>query len=244
MGEPDSIASALARHERIGLQFSGGRDSTVVLYLLRQFWDRMTVYHLDAGDQFPETIEVVRQVERDLGKPVVRIMGDVKTVRLDHGLASDLVPVDNTELGRMISGREVKLISRYECCIRSRLIPMHERMLQDGVTLLIRGQRDDEYAVQPKRSGDVDNGLEFLYPIQDWTAEKVQRYLVENRLPVAPFYDHGLKQAPECMGCTAWWDDSRAGYLKQYHPETYTAYQANMKVIRIEIDHQYQHLED
>jgi 3'-phosphoadenosine 5'-phosphosulfate sulfotransferase (PAPS reductase)/FAD synthetase/ubiquinone/menaquinone biosynthesis C-methylase UbiE len=238
------LASALARHERIAFQFSGGRDSTAALYLLRQFWGQMTVYHLDTGDQFPETIEVVRQVEADLGKPIVRIQSDVQAVRRDHGLASDLVPVDNTEIGRMVSGRKVKLISRYECCAKSLMLPMHARILQDGVTLLIRGQRDDEYAVQPKRSGDIEGGLELLYPIQDWTGERVQSYLVDNRLPIAPYYERGARRAPECMGCTAWWDEGRASYLKQYHPDKYTAYQANMKVIRIEIDHQYQHLED
>ena len=238
------IDSALSRHARIGFQLSGGRDSVAALYLLRPYWGRMVVYHLDTGDQFPETMAVVGRVELDLGRPMIRIAGFAREVRRDYGLASDLVPVGNTPIGRMLSGRKLRLISRDECCVRSRMTPLHLRMRQDGITLLIRGQRDDEYAVQPKRSGDVEDGIEFLYPIQDWTGDQVQAYLKDNNLPVAPFYERGMRRAPECMGCTAWWDEGRDTYLKQYHPLHFVAYQANVKLIRAEIDAQYQHLKD
>lgn len=238
------IASAFARHQRVGFQFSGGRDSTAALFELREFWDRMDVYHLDTGDQFPELRAVVDAVENLLPKRLIRIRGDVAAVRQEHGLASDVVPVDNTVIGRMVSGRTVKIISRYECCARALMTPMHQRMLADGITLIVRGQRDDEYAAPPKRSGDVEGGLEVLYPIQGWSAAQVQEYLVRNQLPVAPFYAAGVRRAPECMGCTAWWDEGRAAYMRQYHPQAFAAYQQRMGVIRAEIDRQYATLED
>jgi 3'-phosphoadenosine 5'-phosphosulfate sulfotransferase (PAPS reductase)/FAD synthetase/ubiquinone/menaquinone biosynthesis C-methylase UbiE len=238
----DPIASAFARHARVAFQFSGGRDSTAALYLLRPYWDRMTVYHLDTGDQFPETRAVVAQVERDV--PIVRIRGDVAKVREQHGLASDLVPVDNTDIGRMVSGREVKLQSRYDCCARALMLPMHERMRQDGITLIVRGQRDDEYAAPPKRSGESGDGFEVLYPIQTWTGEQVSTFLKGNGLPLAQFYERGARRAPECMGCTAWWDEGRAGYMREHHPKAFEVYRSNMKTIRIEIDRQYQMLDD
>lgn len=242
------ITSAFARHDRIGFQFSGGRDSTAALYLLRQFWPYMTVYHLDTGDQFPETVAVVNQVEAEFvaagGSPFVRIKTDVHHTREHIGLASDLVPVDNTAVGRLVSGRDVKIISRYDCCGITLMAPMHERIRADGITLLIRGQRDDEYAKQPKRSGDIEHGIEFLYPIQDWSGEQVQAYLNDNGHPVAPFYERGARRAPECMGCTAWWDEGRADYLRQYHPIKFAEYRANMRTIRAEIDRQYQMLDE
>lgn len=238
------IASAFQRHQRIGFQFSGGRDSTAALFELREFWDRMDVYHLDTGDQFPELRAVVDAVEKLLPKRIIRINGDVAAVREQHGLASDVVPVDNTVMGRMVSGRTVKIISRYECCARALMNPMHQRMLDDGITLLVRGQRDDEYDAPPRRSGDVEGGMEVLYPIQSWSAAQVQDYLVRNELPVAPFYAAGVKRAPECMGCTAWWDEGRAAYMRRYHPEAHSAYAARMQTIRIEIDRQYATLDD
>ena len=239
----DPIASAFARHQKIAFQFSGGRDSTAALYLLRPYWHQMQVYHLDTGDQFPETIAVVKQVEQDFG-PLIKIKSDVHAIRQEFGLATDLLPVDNTGVGQRVSGRQTRLQSRYDCCVRSLMLPMHQRIVADGNTLIIRGQRDDEYAQPPLRSGDSEGGLEVLYPIQHWTGEQVSAYLRKNDLPLAAFYERGARRAPECMGCTAWWDEGRAAYLRDYHPAAYQQYTDNMKIIRIEIDRQYQMLEE
>lgn len=175
---------------------------------------------------------------------IVRVVTDVKGSRSEFGLPSDLVPVDNTHIGRLVSGRPVKLVSRYECCAKNLMLPMHARAREDGITLIIRGQRDDEYAAQPMRSGDVEHGMEVLYPIQSWTGEAVSNYLVSNGLPLAPFYERGARRAPECMGCTAWWDEGRAQYLRDHHPESYAAYTSNIKIIRVEVDRQYAMLDD
>lgn len=239
----DAIASAFNRHTRIGFQFSGGRDSTAALFQLREYWGCMTIYHTDTGDQFPETREVVRQVEAMTG-PIVRVLGDVASVRQIHGLASDLVPVDNIDFGRKVSGRELKIISRYDCCYRSLMQPMHQRLMADGITLIIRGQRDEDYVQHPLRSGGVQDGIEVLYPIQDWTGQQVSDYLNTNGLPIAPFYAEGVQRAPECMSCTAWWDEGRAQYLRDHHPEAFSTYASSMKRIRIEIDRQYASLDD
>lgn len=235
----DPIASAFSRHHRVGFQFSGGRDSTAALYLLRDYWNRMTVYHLDTGDQFPETRAVVEAVERDMGRALTRIDGDVASVREQHGLATDLVPVDNTAFGRRVSGKGVKLQSRYECCYRSLMAPMQARMVADGITLIVRGQRDDEYATPPLRTGEKDSGMEALYPIQSWTGDQVSAYLVDNNLPLAPFYERGARRAPECMGCTAWWDEGRAAYLEKWHPTAFARYQQRITIVKHEIHQQY-----
>lgn len=234
-----AVSSAFDRHAHVGFQFSGGRDSTAALYLLRPYWDRMTVYHLDTGDQFPETRAVVEAVERDMGRSLARIHGDVEAVRAQHGLPTDLLPVDNTAWGRRISGKPVKLISRYECCYLSLMAPMQARMVADGITLLVRGQRDDEYHQPPLRSGDTEGPMEALYPIQLWTGEEVSAYLVAEGLPLAPFYERGARRAPECMGCTAWWDEGRAAYLRDWHPVAFTRYQQRMAIVKDQIHQQY-----
>lgn len=224
----DPIESAFIRHERIGFQFSGGRDSTAALYLLRDYWDRMTVYHLDTGDQFPETRNVVALVEADMGRPMTRITTDVVADRVKNGYPVDLVPVDNTDFGRKVSGQSLKLTGRYDCCWRNLMKPMHDRMLADDITLLVRGQRDDEYSIQPMRSGDVLDGQEVLYPIQEWNAEMVTKYIVENSLPISLFYERGMPHGCDCMGCTAWWDDGHGEYLKNHHPAHHVVYLRNM----------------
>lgn len=225
-----------ARHQKIAFQFSGGRDSTAALYLLRSFWDRFQVYHVDVGDQFPETRAVVDRVAQDV--PVIRVEGRVKDVRAQHGWPSDAVPVDNLSMGQLVSGRELRLQSRYDCCARALMIPMHQRMVADGITGLIRGQRDAEYVTPPHRSGDHAEGFEFLYPIQEWTSAEVMAYLAEHDLPVAPFYERGMSRAPECMGCTAWWDEGRLTYMAEHHPKEARIALHRVNLVRREVARQ------
>jgi phosphoadenosine phosphosulfate reductase len=231
-----TIAAAFERHARVGFQFSGGRDSTAALYVLREFWPRMTVYHLDTGDQFPETRDVVARVAQDL--PIVVIRTDVAALREQFGMPSDIVPVDNTSIGRMVSGQAQLLQGRYDCCARALMVPMHEQMIRDGITLLVRGQRDDEYAAPPLRSGDSSEGFEVLYPIQSWSPGDVMEYLRAHGLPLAPFYERGMRRAPECMGCTAWWDEGRAAYMREHHPAAFGVYEQRIRIVRAQIHQQ------
>jgi 3'-phosphoadenosine 5'-phosphosulfate sulfotransferase (PAPS reductase)/FAD synthetase len=238
----EALIAAFARHQRIGFQFSGGRDSTVALYHLRDYWSRMVVYHLDTGDQFPELRKVVDLVAQDV--PIVVIESSSPAVRRAYGLPSDLVPVDNLDVGRAMSGRATKIQSRFECCARSLMIPMHQRMLDDGVTLIVRGTRDDEFHEPVTRTGDTDGRVELLFPIHDWSAEQVDLYIEQHLLPVGPFYEAGMPESPECMGCTAWWGDGRAKYLRENHPQAFAKFREGTRLIRIEIDRQYAQLDD
>ena len=85
------------------------------------------------------------------GGQFFRVHTDVKADRLEHGWPTDLLPAQNTPVGRMVSGRELRLQGRFDCCARSLMLPLHERMKHDGITLIVRGQRDEEYAAQPLR---------------------------------------------------------------------------------------------
>lgn len=221
-----------SRHERIAFQFSGGRDSLAALYLLRPYWARMTVYHLDTGDQFPEHREVVRRVAAEL--PDFRgIHGRLQDSLAAHGLPSDIIPTTHhTFVGQAVSGATFKVQDRYDCCFRALMAPMHERMVEDGITLIIRGQRDDEFDKPVTRSGFAEGGIEYFYPIQTWTADEVLRFLEEQGVEPAPFYRHGLTTTPDCMHCSAWWDEGRAAYLRQFHPNGYQLYRARLDMIR------------
>lgn len=224
----------------VAFQFSGGRDSTAALHLMREYWPLMRVYHVDTGDHFPETVAVVAELEAQIlaaGGQFFRVHTDVKADRLEHGWPTDLLPAQNTPVGRLVSGRELRLQGRFDCCARSLMLPLHERMKHDGITLIVRGQRDEEYAAQPLRSGDVSDGFEVLYPIQTWTGAEVLAYLEEHKLPIArSFYDSGMHHGSDCMGCTGWWDEGRAKFLREHHPAEHTVFIQRMAEIRSEVD--------
>jgi len=219
----------LLRHDQIALQFSGGRDSIACLYLMRPWWDRMTVYWCDTGAAYPETVALMARI-REMVPNFAVIHGQQPQVIEDFGMPSDIVPVSATLMGRM-AGSDAPLIQdRYSCCARTMMLPTHQRMLDDGITLIIRGQKNADRLKSPVRSGDVHEGIEFLFPIEDWDTRKVMRYLADEGAPIPRFYEM-LNGMPDCMTCSAWWDEGSAKYLRRYHHAQYLENQTRLEII-------------
>lgn len=201
------------------------------LYLMLPYLDQVTVYWLNSGDIFPETREVIEHV-RGMIPHFVEISSDVNAVIAQHGLPSDLVPANSTFLGQIIEPNGEPLQQRYDCCYRTVMEPMQRRMIDDGITLIVRGQKNADKGKGPCRSGDQAEGFEVLYPVEDWSVEDVFTYLRGVGAPISRVYE-SMPTTPECMVCSAWWEDGRAAYLKQYHPEKYQEYRHRLERIRV-----------
>lgn len=213
----------LDRHERIALQLSGGRDSIACLYLMRPHWDRLTVYWLDTGAAYPETVALIAKIA-EMVPNFARIEGHQPEVVAQYGLPTDILPASSTPMGVAGSGQGTLMQDRYSCCVRSIMLPLHQRMLDDGITLIIRGQKTADRLKSTLRSGQSEHGIEYLFPIEDWDARKVMTYLREQDAPIPRFYEM-LNAAPDCMTCSAWWEEGAMAYLKRYH---HAQYQENL----------------
>ena len=221
--------SALERHERIALQFSGGRDSLACLYLLRPHWDRLTVYWCDMGASYPETMVQMQSI-RDMVPNFAVIEGQQPDVIKEFGIPSDLVPVSATPFGRMFASTVPLMQDRYSCCTRSKMIPTHQRMLDDGITLIIRGQKQTDKLRPPVRSGESHDGIEYLFPIENWDAKQVMQFLRDEEAPIPRFYEM-LESMPDCMDCSAYWEDGASKYLRRYHHAQFLENQKRLDII-------------
>ena len=217
------------RHERIALQFSGGRDSLACLYLMRPFWEKLTVYWCDTGAAYPETIALMQQV-RDMVPNFAVIQGRQPQVIEQFGIPSDIVPVNATPIGRYVAGEAPLIQDRYSCCIRSMMEPTLERMLADGITLIIRGQKGADRLKSQVRSGEVHDGIEYLFPIEDWDTRQVMRFLNDEGAPIPRFYEM-LNGMPDCMTCSAWWEEGASRYLRRYHHAQFLENQKRLDII-------------
>jgi phosphoadenosine phosphosulfate reductase len=226
----DQMASAMDRHDRIAFQFSGGKDSLAALFLLKAFWPYMTVYWTNTGDPVPEVLAVVDQV-RALVPNFVEISGRVNEQIAAHGLPSDLLPTTATAFGRTAYGGGVALQDRFNCCYHALMAPMHQRMLDDGITLIVRGQKSADTMKSPLRSGALLDGVELLFPLEHWVDAEVFDYLRNSEAFVPGYYEH-LAASPDCLTCSAYWSEGRATWLKHKHPEAYQVYQGKLDVIR------------
>jgi phosphoadenosine phosphosulfate reductase len=227
-------SDVIARHKRVALQFSGGKDSLACLYLMRPWLDQITVYWLNTGRAFSETLRTVDAVCPFIPN-FVEITSDVDAVHAQFGIPSDIVPASSTPLGRLVGHNAPAIQDRYSCCFQTIMRPMHERMLADGITLIIRGQRNDDPLKPALRSGNVDGGIEYLFPIEDWTSRQVMDYLRAEGAPVPRFYEM-LEEAPDCLTCSAWWEKGATKYLKRYHHDAYQEVQGRFTTIREAVD--------
>lgn len=231
-----------ARHSRIALQFSGGKDSLACLYLLRPYLDRLTVYYVNSGDAFPETTELIDALRPHIPH-FVEIQGRKPQVEAALGWCSDIVPCGSTGFGQMMGHEGPMLVDRYTCCFKALMEPMYERMKADGITLIIRGQKNDDDKKPPLRSGSVLDGFEFLYPIEDWNADRLFQYLTDEGAPLPRYYVDGMTSAPDCMSCTAWLEHKMPQYVRKYHPTKYPALMDRLNRIAVVVQQSYETLQ-
>lgn len=225
----EQFSDIIAKHERIALQLSGGRDSIACLYLMRPYWDKLTVYWLDTGAAYPETIAMMQQI-REMVPNFAVIQGNQPNVIKEFGIPTDILPVSATPMAITGSGKGELMQDRYSCCVRSIMLPMHQRMIDDGITLIIRGQKNADRFKSTVRSGDVLDNIEFLFPIEDWDTRKVMRYLSDEGAPIPRFYEV-LNTMPDCMNCSAWWEEGASKYLRRYHYQQYLENQSRLDTI-------------
>lgn len=219
---------ALARHRRIALSCSGGKDSLACLYLLRDYLPKLTVYHMDTGDLLPETQRIVEHIW-EMAPNFVHVRSDVAAWIAKHGLPTDLLPHSAHPIGQVM-GEGPRLVARYTCCAANLMAPLHERIVADGNTLIIRGTKLADMHTLPIRSGEVQDGIEYYYPLQRWSDAAVLRYLSEVGAPINRVYTV-VPNSPECARCPAWWGERRASYLKRYHPELWRDYAERLRVV-------------
>lgn len=223
----------LDRHERAALQFSGGKDSLAVVYLLRPHWERLTVYHVDTGDLLPEVCEIVDRVEA-MVPDFRRIATDAKGWTAHFGFPSDLVPTTSTPTGIVIGASKLPIVDRFTCCAANLMVPLHRRMVEDGVSLVIRGTKRADLARLPAESGDTSPGYELWLPLQEWSHGQVFDYLRRVGAPICRVYEHKVN-APECATCPAWWSEGRAAYLRKHHPDLHDVYRAKISAVAAEV---------
>lgn len=220
----------LQRFKQPALQFSGGKDSLACLYLLREQLGELTVYWQDTGDGCPETLAVIDEVRQWIPNFVV-VHSDVKAWRAVHGSPSDLVAASSHYIAEPYGISTGRLSNRFDCCAQNRMLPIHNRMVADGVDCVIRGIKTSDTGTIPFEG--KDQFYEVILPIRDWTDADVFSFLDTVGAPYNAIYDFykGIG-APECMGCTAWWDDGKAAYFRALHPERLTEYHSSLSQVR------------
>lgn len=209
------------RHQNVALMLSGGKDSTAALIACRPYWPQITVYWSNPGAALPETIEQMRKVAQ-LVPNFREVRSDVLADIEANGWPVDVVPHAMTPTGRMTAGTTGPIVrDRINCCYNNLMYPAYNRAVEDGCTLIVRGERQEETNHNRSvHSGFVDErGVEHLLPVYSWTTAQVMQYLRDNAPDlIHPAYAEGASGNPDCYCCTAFWDENYTPYLRTHHP--------------------------
>ena len=201
------------------LQFSGGKDSLAVLLLLKDQLPEITVIWANSGDCFPETLEQMERVKA-ICPNFIEVKGNQPKVISDFGYPVDVLPARNyLPIMKIVQADRIKLQGFFECCYKSHMQPMYEKTLELGATMIIRGQKNADKQKSPVRSGDIIDGVEYWFPIQDWTDEQVMDFVKDSDL-LSPHYKDA-NTSMDCMHCTAYLEENqwKLPYLEKHHSE-------------------------
>jgi phosphoadenosine phosphosulfate reductase len=196
--------------QRAGLASSFGMEDMVLIDMLAQLDDTVTVLTLDTGRLHEETYETMERVRSKYGiriQTFFPVKADVERLVRDKGFFSFRENVDD----------------RKECCTIRKLEPLKRALseLDAWITGLRREQSVTRTDV-PKVAEDPDRtSLIKINPLADWTLAQVEEYIQKNNVPINPLH---RKNYPSigCAPCTRPiepGEDVRAGRWWWENPE-------------------------
>jgi phosphoadenosine phosphosulfate reductase len=170
----------LERHsaDRVAVAFTGGKDSTLALFLWRQTLASSgaspLALNLDTGVKFPEVLDFRDRLVRNWG------------VRL--------------HIARPQNARAP--VATAACCEERKIEPLLTAIRELGITLLITGIRADEH---PSRAAlpflEQCAGHSRLHPLLAFSEMDVWTAIQEHALPWAVLYERGYRSLG-CVPCT------------------------------------------
>ena len=196
--------------QRAGLASSFGMEDMVLIDMLAQLDDLVTVLTLDTGRLHEETYETMERVRSKYGihiQTFFPVKEDVERLVRDKGYFSFRENVDD----------------RKECCAIRKLEPLKRAL--SGLDAWITGLRREQSVTRtdvPKVAEDPDRAsLVKINPLADWTLVQVEEYIQKNNVPINPLH---RKNYPSigCAPCTRAiepGEDIRAGRWWWENPE-------------------------
>ena len=227
------MGQVIARHDKIVLQFSGGKDSLACLYLLREFLPKITVVWVNSGDAFPETMALMSRV-RAIVPNFLEIQSNQPAQIATSGWPVDLIPVVRTPLGRILHRHDDPIMQGYPlCCDANLWVPMSCAIAEIGATLIIRGSKSVDARKAPDSDGLVHAGLEYLLPVQDWSHDDVFAFLRREGAYIPEHYASTLTSL-DCVHCTAFLDENagKMRFMQARHPDAFREVQRRLVEIR------------
>jgi 3'-phosphoadenosine 5'-phosphosulfate sulfotransferase (PAPS reductase)/FAD synthetase len=214
---------------KVYVSFSGGKDSTVLLHLVRKFYPDVEAVFVDTGLEYPEIKEFVKtipnvviirpkqsfkQVIEKYGYPVIS-KNVSRYVRDLQNTTKNNEKTRNTRLGLSEKKSKVGILSKKwrflvdapfkcseQCCDIMKKEPIHRYEKETGNSGII-GTMASESLIRKityNKQGCFNVKKNLVMPLSIWTENDIWEYIKKYNIPYSKIYDMGEKRTG-CMFC-------------------------------------------
>lgn len=177
------IKEALKKYKKLGLGFSGGTDSLVLLHLTLQLTKDIPVVFSNTRQEFPIIEKFIKEVIKDWN---IKEFHEVKA--------------DENRLHEFIEKYGLKTPEfTKECCDYHKISPMMKAISNLGFDAFLVGLRGVEHEERAKEVffSPRENHVR-VHPLLFWRQKDVLDYVKENNIKTNPLYSKGFTS----LGCT------------------------------------------
>jgi 3'-phosphoadenosine 5'-phosphosulfate sulfotransferase (PAPS reductase)/FAD synthetase len=180
------LSEIIKQHKKVVVSCSFGKDSLVVLHMVKSITDNFDVVFNNTLVEYPDTLRLKRQLTRDWDLNLIEVKPK------DDWSFWKVVQLYGFPVGGRTNGPTQK------CCYYLKKSPMKTTLKKhkwdlviDGITIYESRQRLLNIK-QPYRYND-HWGCYKLSPIWDWTPSDVWDYIEKHGLPYNTYYDKELE---------------------------------------------------
>lgn len=226
------------------VSFSGGKDSTVLLDIVRRFVDRdIKAVFCNTGNEYPEIVRFVRSTEN---VTIIRPGITVRDVISKYGFpliskeqAQGIRQAKTTKSKKLLSIRlhgtdktrgyaSGKIADRWQFLIKRPFAQYNKQTAEVPILGVMAGEshlRKQQY-IQRGGCNSFRNNHIASYPISIWTDADIWAYLQKFKVPYCELYDKGHARTG-CMFCgfgAHIEKVSRFKLLYELHPKAYNVF--------------------
>lgn len=179
------IKAALKIYPKIGVGFSGGTDSVVLLHLILKIQPSIPVIFVDTQHEFQKTYKYIENFKNKYRLNYYRVKADqnkFEEFKKKFGLKTPMF----TEV----------------CCNYHKIEPMMKAINDFGFDAFFVGLRGVEHEERAKETLFSPRETHIrVHPLLFWRKEDILEYVKRNRIECNPIYDEGYTSLG-CIPCT------------------------------------------
>ncbi|MBN3520764.1 phosphoadenylyl-sulfate reductase [Algoriphagus lutimaris] len=194
---------------KVTFSTSLGQEDQVITQLIADAHLPISIFSLDTGRLFPETLELLSRTEAKYKQQIKVYYPTTESVE-------KLV----SEIG--INGFYESVENRKSCCFVRKVEPLKRALAGNEVWVTgLRAEQSANRSDMKRIEWDEGNQILKFNPLLDWTFEKMIAYISEKSIPYNPLHDKGFISIG-CAPCTRaimegedaragrwWWEDSK-----------------------------------